>query len=85
MLRKQEIRRGVESLIRVRTHWVKNNSLNFIDKISSERPLTKKQGKSLDRIKRSIQEIKVDYFRDHLNQDSIYKIKNLVLEIILIF
>lgn len=85
MLRTEEISGGVESLIRMRSYWIQNNSLNFIDRIRSEHPLTKNQSDSLNRIKKSIENIHIDYWQTHLNFDSIYQIKNLVLEIILIF
>ena len=85
MLRREEIRSEVLLLIRIRSYLIKNNSLNFIDRIRRERPLTKKQSDSLNRIKKSIENIHIDYWQTHLNFDSIYQIKNLVLEIRMLF
>jgi hypothetical protein len=85
MLRKKEISSGVESLIRMRSYWIQNNSLNFIDRIRRERPLTKRQSDSLNRIKKSIENIRIDHWQTHSNYESICQIKNLVLEIRMLF
>jgi hypothetical protein len=85
MLQKKEIISGLESLIRMRSCWIQNSSLNFIDKIRSERPLTKKQSDVLLKVKNSIEEIKIDYWQPHLNFHSICEIKNQLLEIRMIF
>lgn len=85
MLQKQEIIRGVESLITMQSYWIQNNSLNFIDKIRRGRPLTQKQSDSMNRIKKSIENIHIDYWQNHLNYEAICKVKNLVLEIRILF
>ena len=79
MLRREEIRSEVLSLIRMQSYWIKNNSLNFIDKIRRERPITKKQSDSLNQIKKSIENIRIDYWQTHLDYEVICQIKNLVL------
>lgn len=85
MLKREEIRSEVLSLIRMQSCWIKNNSLNFIDKIRSERPITKKQSDSLNQIKKSIENIRIDYWQTHLDYEVICQIKNLVLEIRMLF
>ncbi len=85
MLRKAEIRSRTELLIRMQSYWIQNNSLNFIDKIIREHPLTKKQSNSLKRIKKSIEIIRIDYWQTHLDYEAICQIKNLVLEIRMLF
>lgn len=85
MLKREEIRSEVLSLIRMQSYWIKNNSLNFIDRIKRERPLTKKQSDSLNQIKKSIENISIDHWHNHLNYESICQIKNLVLEIRMLF
>lgn len=85
MLKREEIKTEVNSLLRMQTYWIKNNSLNFIDKIKRNRPLTKKQSDVLLKVKKSIEEIEIDYRQVHLNFDSICEIKNQLLEIRMIF
>jgi hypothetical protein len=85
MLKREEIKTEVNSLLRMQTYWIKNNSLNFIDKILRDRPLTKKQSDVLLKVKKSIEEIKIDYWQTHLNFESICEIKNQLLEIRIIF
>jgi hypothetical protein len=81
MLKREEIKTEVNSLLRMQTYWIKNNSLNFIDKILRDRPLTKKQSDVLLKVKKSIEEIKIDYWQTHLNFDSICDIKKHIAEI----
>ena len=85
MLKRNEIKSEVNSLLRMQTYWIKNNSLNFIDRICRERPLTKKQSDTLLKVKKAIQEIKIDNWQTHLNLDSICEIKNQLLEIRMVF
>ena len=75
MLRKTEIKTEIDSLLRMQTQWIKNNSLNLIDKILRERPLTKKQSDVLLKSKKAIEKISIDYWQTHLNFDSICNIK----------
>lgn len=85
MLKREEIRSEVLSLIRMQSYWIKNNSLNFIDKIRRECSIAKKQSDSLNQIKKSIENIRIDYWQTHLDYEVICQIKNLVLEIRMLF
>lgn len=85
MLRKSEMKTEIDSLLRMKTYWIKNNSLNFIDRIIKERPLTKKQSFGLLKLKKSIESIKINYWNPESNLDSIFKIKNILFDLHRVF
>jgi hypothetical protein len=85
MLRKSEMKTEIDSLLRMQSYWIKNNSLNFIDIIKRKRQLTKKQSYTLLKVKKSIEEIKIDNWQTHLNFKAICEIKNHLLEIRMVF
>lgn len=85
MLRKSEMKTEIDSLLRMKTYWIKNNSLNFIDRIIKERPLTKKQSFGLLKLKKSIESIKINYWNPESNLDSVFQIKNILFDLHWVF
>lgn len=85
MLRKSEMKTEIDSLLRMKTYWIKNNSLNFIDRIIKERPLTKKQSFGLLKLKKSIESIKINYWNPESNLDSVFQIKNILFDLHRVF
>lgn len=85
MLRKSEMKTEIDSLLRMKTYWIKNNSLNFIDRIIKERPLTKKQSVGLLKLKKSIEGIKINCWNPESNLDSIFQIKKILFDLQRVF